>query len=469
RWTSCNILQIAPDGRRLWQFDAKGGGFVLAREHKGAEGAPMPGRAGEKSWSHLWQPKLNVAWLPPEEVFLRVIELPKSNYDETRAMVELQLEKLSPLPVTQIVWTLHLLPPPPVKNETAEAAAAELQYVVVVIASRAVVESYLGKLEGTRFIPDRLETPLLDQLEMSPPTEDGAWIYAGARGKDSALVAWWFGGALRNLSFIVLSPDTDRIEGLKRQLAQLFWSGEIEGWLAGKPAWHLVADPVAAADWEAWLRAALGEPVRVTHPSPAAELAARTAARAAAAPEGAALLPQEFAARYHQEFVDRLWLRGLVATGILYAIGVVIYFGATDWLARKTTAVQQQVARISQSYTNVLQLQARYQVLKQRQLLEYAALDCWKIVAEDLPAGLTLQRFSFSGGEKLSLSGICSPDQISLISDPGKFYDAVRKAKMNDREMFEPEAVEPLIWNESGNVVSWRFTLQLRQEMGGGK
>jgi len=56
---------------------------------------------------------LNVAWLPSEEVFLRVIELPKSNFEETRSMVELQLEKLSPMPVAQIVWAIHILPSAP--------------------------------------------------------------------------------------------------------------------------------------------------------------------------------------------------------------------------------------------------------------------------------------------------------------------------------------------------------------------
>ncbi|HTV75497.1 MAG TPA: hypothetical protein VMD57_00755, partial [Candidatus Baltobacteraceae bacterium] len=110
RWHCCNILQVAPGANRLWQFDAKGGGYVLGREHGVASGGPLPSRFVAKSWTSLWQPKLNVAWLPPETVFLRVIELPKSNFEETLAMVELQLEKLSPIPVTQIVWTIHILP-----------------------------------------------------------------------------------------------------------------------------------------------------------------------------------------------------------------------------------------------------------------------------------------------------------------------------------------------------------------------
>ena len=188
----------------------------------------------------------------------------------------------------------------------------------------------------------------------------------------------------------------------------------MEGWLTETPQWHLVADPVNAAEWEKLLREALDEPVRVVEPPLPAELAVRTARRAAAA-TGAALLPAEFTARYHQQFVDRLWLRGLVTTGILYAIGVVIYFCATTVLNYKTVAVEQQAAQLGDSYTNVLQLKARYAVLSERQQLKYAALDCWKIVAEKLPAGLTLQRSSFADGQKLTLNGICSPDQISEI------------------------------------------------------
>jgi hypothetical protein len=461
RWNSCNVLQVAPDANRLWRFDAKGGNFVLDREQKIPGGEPLPSRWVAKSWSSLWQPKLNVAWLPPESVFLRVIELPKSSFEETQAMVELQLEKLSPLPVAQIVWTIHVLSAPASPQRDEPAAAGDLQNVVVVIAGRAAVEEFLGKLEKDGYLADRLEAPMLDQLEAAPATADGAWIYAGARGKDAALVAWRSNGALRNLCLVVLPPEGDRAKSLKDQLAQLCWAGEMEGWLTEPPVWHLVADPVNAAEWEKILREALNEPVRVAEPPPAAELAARTAGRAAAA-SGAALLPAEFSARYHQQFVDRLWLRGLVTTGILYAIGVVIYFGATRVLDYKTVAVEQQAAQLGDNYTNVLQLKARYEVLATRQQLKYAALDCWKIVAEQLPDGLLLQRASFANGQQLALNGVCAQDQLGLISDSGKFYDAVRKAKLDGQDVFEPAAVEPLIWNGSGNTVSWHFTLQLK-------
>src|SRR5579863_8439483 len=109
RWNSCNLLHIAPDAKRLWQLDAKGKGFVPAREHRVPHADAMPAKLVAKSWSSLWKPKMNLAWLPSENVFLRAVELPAASLEETTSMVELQLEKLSPIPVTQIVWTLHVM------------------------------------------------------------------------------------------------------------------------------------------------------------------------------------------------------------------------------------------------------------------------------------------------------------------------------------------------------------------------
>ena len=464
RRAACNILHLGPEVSRLWQFDAKSGGFVLNREHQGAS---LPARLVAKSWSSLWQPKLNVAWLPPESVFLRVVELPKSNFDETLSMVELQLERLSPMPVTQIVWTLHVLE----SSAAGAVPAGNLQTIIVVIAARSAVEEFLGKLEGRGFLADRLEVPMLDQLEMdgaSHRSEIGpdAWVYPlWLGGQNAALVAWWAGGSLRHLGFVTLPVTGDRVAELKKQLAQLAWSGELEGWLVATPTWHLAADPANAAEWETALREALEEPVRVSSPSAPAELAARTARRAAAASERANLLPTEFAGRYHEQLVDHLWLRGLGATGVLYVAALIVYFAAVGVLSYRTHGVEQAVARISGDYTNAIQLKARYGVLKERQELKFAALDCWKVIAERLPEGISLQRFSFADGRKLSLSGTCDSDQIGLIIDKGGFYERVQKAKLtNGQSMFNPNAStgEQLVYRTMGNKVTWNFGLELQ-------
>jgi hypothetical protein len=459
RWNSCNILHVAPDAKRLWQFDAKGGGFVLHRELRVAHTEKLPAKGIAKNWSSLWSPKLNIAWLPAENVFLRVVELPASNFEETLAMVELQLEKFSPLPVAQIVWTMHVIGThtAPAKGDNAPES---LQTVVVVVVERKVVEEFLGRLEQEGFLADRLETPMLDQLEMVAPTDDGVWLFPlSLGGQSAALVAWWFGGVLRNLSFVTLPAAGDRAQELKDQLAHLAWSGELEGWLTAAPKWHLVADPVNATEWENLLRAALNETVSVSAPPAPATLAAGTAKRAAGA-ERSNLLPAEFTAQYHQQFVDRLWLRGLACAGAAYAVGLVIYFCAVGILGYQTTKVERAVAGISNDYTNALQLKAQFSVLQERQQLKYAALDCWQLVAQQLPPGISLDRFSFANGQSVTLSGAVDADDITRIID---FNDAIRKVKVNGQPVFnpEPDSGDQLTYRNRGNQADWNFGLEL--------
>jgi len=457
RWNTCNILQLAPDTKRLWQFDAKGGGFVPGRELKIPHAQTLPGKFVAKSWTSLWSPKLNVAWLPPESVFLRVVELPASDAGETASMIELQLEKLSPIPVTQLVWTLHVLG---TRQSAAKAdgTTESLQTVVVVLVTRSAVEEFLGRLERDGYQADRLEVPMFDQLESVAPKEDGTWLFPLTLGsQNAALVAWWCGGALRNLSFVTLPVAGDRAAELKTQLSLLAMAGEMEGWLTAPPKWHLVADPVNATEWETCLRSALGESVQVTAPPAPAELAGRTAQRAATAPQ-VQLLPAEFTVRYHQQFIDRLWLRGLFYTGCLYAVFLAIYFCAVGVQGYRTHQVETQVAGLGGAYTNAIQLKARYDILKERSQLKYAALDCWQLVAGELPPSITLQRFSFSDGQKLSLSGTAPQDQVNTLFT---FNETIKKKQINGQPVFNPLKGEPVGPKPTGNSVTWNFWVEL--------
>ncbi len=454
RWNICNIFHTAFDSHRLWQFEAKGN-FKLSREARLATELPLPANLVAKSWNALWQPKLNVAWLPAGTVFLRVIELPKGPFDETVAMVELQLEKLSPMPVAQIVWTIHVLP----------QSAGDVQTVIVVMASRSVVEEFLGRLEGKNFLADRLETPMLDQLEAMSGLGDGGWIWAAATGDPrSALVAWWHGGVLRGVNFILLPATGDRAANLKGQLAQLTWHGELEGWLTGNPDWHLVADGVAAAEWEALLRKALDVPVHVVPPMGAADLAARTARRVAQSTHehpSAGLLPAESASRYREQFRDRLWLHGLYAAGIAYVVFLAFYFGMTQIRGMQYGKVQQDVGALADSYTNAMQLQARYSVLAERENLKFAALNCLKQVADNLPEGITLERFGFGSGDTLTLAGSAPLEQEKALND---FSTALQRAKTDDGHPVFSQNSEPPGYSVYNNQLAWRLTLKLMQQ-----
>ena len=449
---SCNVLQVAPDAKHLWHFAARGRGFALSREQTSLGSDPLPAGSIAKDWTNLWQRKLNIAWLPPEQVFLRVAQFPASNFEETVAMVELQLEKLSPIPVTQVVWSIQVL----------RHAEGNLQTVIVMIAARNAVEEFLGKLEGQGYMADRLEMPRLDLLRATKVTQDGAWIYPDpASATPTALVAWWYGGVLQNLALITLPPNK-RADSLKEQLLQMAWAGELEGWVTGPPTWHLVADTAVAAQWDPDLREALEQPVEVSAPPTPAALAAMTAQRVSETEAQANLLPVEFSTRYQQQFVDRLWMRGLGTVIGFYLFGVMIYFAWLQFAQMGTNTVEQEVANLGPTYTNALQLQARYDVLKTQQDLKSAALDCWKAVAELLPDGVTLEGYNFNDGKRLTINGVAPEDQAKQLTD----FDAdIRKARLPDgQSLFDSLAGEHLTYHKSANnTVSWSCVLELKK------
>jgi hypothetical protein len=413
------------------------------------EGESLPRHIIAKDWRSLFQRKLNIAWLPPEKVFLRVTQLPRSDFDETLAMVELQLERLSPMPVAQIVWSVHLLP----------HTESNLQTAVVMMVERSAVEEFLGHLEGEGFLADRLELPLLDQIQTTAITEDGAWIYPEAvGGKNMALVAWWYKGVLRNLDFLTM-PQTNRGAGLKEQLVQMAWAGELEGWLNTTPEWHLVAD-VGAAEWEPALRDGLEQPIDIITPRPARELAALTARRSAQTDARANLLPAEFTTRYHQQFVDRLWMRGLLALGGLYILGVAIYMGFLGYATVRTDSVEKQVASLGPTYTNAIQLRDRFKVLTERQELKYAGLDCWSTTARLLRENMTLDSMNFSEGRRLNLAGTAPGDQTDQLY---AFEGDMRKATIRGQPLFDPNKGESIQFRVQGATASWTLSLELKR------
>ena len=451
RWNICNVLATGAEARRLWQFEAKGTDYKLDRELtvRGAE--PLPDSV-KKSWSELWQARLNIACLPPDRVFLRAAQFPKANYQETLAMVDLQMEKLCPMPVGQVVWTIHCLPEPTGTQQT----------VILIVAARDAVENFLGELEGQGYLADRLEIPALDQLLATEVTTDGAWIYPEALGgAETAIVAWWYGGVLRSLDLLNLPPTPNSSVELSEQLSQMAWSGEVDGWLTSRPRWHLVVPPGVTPIWETALRGALNEPLNLVVPIAPANLAARTAKRVAAQGDSATLLPPEVGARYRQQFVDRLWMRGLGAVVLLYLCGIAIYFGLLGVSWFRTSSVEQKVAGLSNTYTNALQLRSRFEVLQDRQALKFAGLDCWKIISDRLPDGATLETFNFNDGRRLTLNGTAPQDAVTALID---FDKDLRKAKKDDKEFFKPSGGEPFSYRSgAGGIVTWNLSLELKR------
>ncbi|MBC8002675.1 MAG: hypothetical protein H7X97_08815 [Opitutaceae bacterium] len=419
RWQAATVLHEGAAGRQLWQFAANNGQFNLLKEQLVPGKEPLPDGLVGKSWRQLVQPKMNIGWLPADKVFLRVLQLPVAEFDELRSMVELQLEQLAPMPVNQLVWSIELLP---------RAAEGNLQTVILVIAERILVEQFLGQLESQGFVPDRLDVPSLDLLLSTKAREDGVWVYPGDAPTAPTLVAWWYGGTLQNLTLLPSLPGPEKEARFKEQVAQIAWSGELEGWLTGPPAWHLVAEGPVAAFWEPLLRSLADQPVHISAAPSNRELAASSARRAVQSRSPAGLLPEESFVGFKQRFIDRLWMRGLGAVLMIYVFGVLVYFGALEVVKFKHRQLQTEMVGISQSYTNAIMMRDKLKILDEQAALKFAALDCWKIVAESLPEGVILKQLNFSGGRRMTLSGEADTDAQQKVLD---FSGALGRATIN--------------------------------------
>ncbi|MCL5098038.1 MAG: hypothetical protein M1608_11030 [Candidatus Omnitrophica bacterium] len=495
RFHSCNVLHLEAEERRLWGFNVSNNSVTAESEVVTPPAEPLPAKQVAKKFYTLWRPKLNVAWLPPDQVFLRVVQLPAGEFSELVSMVELQLEKLSPLPVAQVAWTIELIPSStaladpkqadphlPSAPSPAQAApdagagtavqpardtpATEMQTVAVIIVARNLVEEFLGRLEGQGYLADRLELPVLHQLLTVKAEGDGVWIYPVTMAdKRLCLTAWWQGATLQNLNLLRLASGEGWGEVFAEQLTQIAWAGEMEGWLSVPLRCHLVADAALAASWEQLLTRWTGQPIDVVPALAPRDLAALDAQRATSSQTRANLLPPEFTTRYHQQFMDGLWMRGLGALGVLYLAGLVVYFSALQVVNFKQHMVEAQVTKLHGAYTNAMQLKARLQVMQDQVNLKFAALECYKAAAELLPPELTLTDLTFQQGKTLTLHGDAPADQANKILEYNKALSQVHVAGNNGPLLFS----KVLPYNSTtrpgagGMQIVWSFSCELTQ------
>ena len=454
---SCNVLNLEENASRLWQYAASNGQVTLTSERAVPPTGLLPARIVGKKLRSLWQTRINISWLPAEHVFLRVLQLPKCDFAEMVSMIEFQLEKISPMPVAQIVWTVELVP-------HKSSLPNEQQTVIVVIAERQFVEAHLGRLERQGYLADRLEVPFLHQLLSTEIKGDGVWLYPHtAGGVTFCLAAWWCSGTLHNLSLIHLTTADQWAMELDAELKKAAWGGELEGWLTSSPRRVLVADAATAEVWAPVLNQFSDQVVEVIKPLDTPALAALNARRVARDETKADMLPAEHRARYRQQFIDRLWMRGLGAVFALYVVGVLIYMGAVQALRIQNYQLEKQVETLATDYKKALELKARIAVQEQQIGLQFAALDSWKAASETLPSELTLTSFSFSKGKLLALQGTTPESQAEKVTD---YREALGKFTLHGSTLFAQVGPHNIRVQPAGvgapPSASWSFTCELK-------
>jgi len=450
---SCSLLRMEESSARVWSFSTGGAKVELVADKTFAPAEPLPPRLVAKSWREFLQPRLNIAWLPPESVFLRVLQLPTTERAEVQPMVEFQIEKLSPLPLGQVVWSYEVLP------RGSENALT----VVVAIASRHAVEAFLGGIEARGYQPDRLELSLVAELFHAPPAGDGVYLHVRELAEGFTCTAvWWSGGILRDVVMSRLPKDASAKDLLQDQLSIMTWTGELNGWTSGPPAVRVMAAAPVAVAFQA--ATGLDTQVEVVAPEPPASLAQRAVAQAAAGDARLNLLPPDRAVRYRQQWIDRTWMSALGALVLAYVFGVVLYLAGVEFAKLRRADVEQELNLAGGPYTNAMQLRAKVGVLQEQLDLKFAALESLGLVARNLPGELRLSSFSFSRGKSVTLFGEGPVNSIGALTEYNR--KLVNAALGTNAEPFFTEVRPPSSSTRAGpqgEVLAWSFTADIRR------
>lgn len=453
RYQGCNVLAVSADGRRLWQFAVSKEKAVPAGDLTVEAGKPLPKAAVARDWRQLVKPKLNLAWLPLEHVFIRAVQLPAASAAELPGMVEFQLERLSPLPPAQVVWTVEAVP----------HAEGTQQTALVVIASRTAVEEYLGLLEQGGYIADQLELPLLRELKALRPDGDGLWILVEPSSAGSNLLVGWFvGGVWQEVGLLRLTSGGAGAAQLIELLTQNAWGGELNGWLKTLPEVHLVASPEAAAELEGLLRDWSGRPVATQPRRPLAELA-ELGAQHHLAPAASSLVPPDVSKRRRDQFIDALWMKGLGAAGMAYLAFVFLYMIALKVQEYRFDNTRDEANAMAQSYTNTLQLKAQVAVLQDQVGLRFMALDSWRAAVENLPETVTLSQLDFARGRTLELAGTVADESKNDVT---KFNSDLKKVEVNGQPLFSKVDAATITTQPGAPVARWSFKAELKRTEG---
>lgn len=443
----CHLLLDSGGTERLMPFERAKDGVKAGAEVAVAAGVALPKKLVARDWQLLVQPRIDLAWLAGGGVCLRLAEFPTTDRGELASMVELQLEKLSPLPPAQVVAGFEVL----------EELPGGVAQVLVVIAARGEVEARIEALRGRGLVVDRLDVALAREV-IAQVVEEGLWIVQDPEGAPGLVAAAWrIGGRWRRVDVLRLPEGALAGATLVDALNRMAWAAELEGWLEALPVVRLVAEAGLAEVLEPALAEWTGRAVDRRLPRGVAATAADSA-REALAGRGATLVPGEMKERNRQAFIDRLWIRGLGTLGVVYLIGTLGYLA---WLNHKKEELSDDrvaLKLLAQHYTNALRLKDQVMILEEQVNLRFAALDCWKAAAEKLPASMTLTSMNFVRGKTLRLDGLVDP---SSREDVTRYNSELAAVEVRDQRLFS--SVKPAQVTVRGSSAVWNFELELNR------
>lgn len=383
---------------------------VFAQDH-----ADRPAAEGEaEGWTaavlkpHVRQFKgeISVA-LPTDRVLLRVALLPSTDAGELRGMAELQADKFSPFPVETMALSAEVLD----ASETSSLMA-------MAVVQREEVDRAGRLLQEAGAPADVVDVEVLgwwwglkhgDQV----PAQ-GSQIFLRADGTDLHMVVARDG---MPLVFRALTPPpagtdpAERAEWLEECAEEMTYSLtelETEWSGAGSLTIHVFHAAGVAVDWAETLRKTLDLEALFTHaledlPTTSEGIARRLAAPAR--PLAMDLAPEEWRTADAERRTRRNLLRAATVFLSVWLLALGVFWTLLNLQRGRMARLQAQVDALEQPAREVRLLRRKVLELEQYADRSRSVLECLRVVSEKMPAGMDLNQFAYSKGNKLELRG----------------------------------------------------------------
>jgi len=137
---------------------------------------------------------------------------------------------------------------------------------------------------------------------------------------------------------------------------------------------------------------------------------------------------------------------------------VMIYIGALQVFNYRSSRVKTEVAGLANTYTNVLRLKERVGVLEEQLNLKYAALDCFKVASELLPADFTLINLQFQRAGTLQIVGTAPQGEEQKVLD---YNEAIRDVTVDGKKLFKDVSPVSFPSRTGAQLVNWNFDCAL--------
>jgi Tfp pilus assembly protein PilN len=422
-WTTLKLVKNQSEVAEYKTAPLEGGAAALA---KGESGDVLKAACG-----HL--KGLVYVAIPSDRALMRVVDLPTTDLDEMKGMVELQVDKFSPFPVEHMSVSFETLS----KKETSSR-------VVIAAVQREIVDGLGASFQKAGVLPHGIDIDVMGWWHVLrergelPETGRKAVLILDPNGAELVISEDGVPVVIRSLGTAAGVTEDEFYAELADEMGYTLTALEAERGVAAGGSLSLwcfggagavpprevlpgaeeaaVEAPAAGAPavLVEKLREVLGQEPEVrdlaTLPSLSEGLARRALAGGALCLN---LAPPEWRSTEHTRHIRKTLL---IATGAFlgaWLLGLGLFFGGLQIQRGRLAALKAEVGKLEGPAEEVRDLTSKVESFELYADRSHSALEALREVSELLPEGVDLTSFSYKKGGQVSLRGECAaPDPI---------------------------------------------------------